>query len=81
MMQEHPGLRVRIEGHTDAQGDAASNQRLSEQRAAAVETMLTGLGVASDRLDSAGLGSTQPVASNDTAAGRAQNRSVELVRL
>ena len=81
MMQEHPGLRVRIEGHTDAQGDAASNQRLSEQRAAAVQTMLTGLGVAAGRLESAGLGSTRPVASNDTAAGRAQNRRVELVRL
>ncbi|PAP76269.1 hypothetical protein BSZ37_07325 [Rubrivirga marina] len=81
MMEEHPDLRIRIEGHTDNTGDAASNQSLSERRAAAVRTMLTGLGIAASRLESAGMGQTQPVASNDTEAGRAQNRRVELVRL
>lgn len=81
MMQEHPDLRIRIEGHTDNTGDAASNQDLSERRAAAVRTMLTGLGIAAGRLESAGMGQTQPVASNDTEAGRSQNRRVELVQL
>jgi len=81
MMEAHPDLRIRIEGHTDNTGGADSNQSLSERRAAAVETMLTGLGVAADRLESAGMGQSQPVASNDTAEGRAQNRRVELVRL
>ena len=81
MLQEHPELRVRIEGHTDNEGDPASNQALSEQRARTVQTMLIGLGVAADRLEAAGMGQTQPVASNDTAEGRAQNRRVELVRL
>ena len=81
MMRANPGLRVRVEGHTDNTGAAASNQRLSEQRAAAVRTMLIGLGVAEGRVESAGMGSSQPVASNDTEAGRQQNRRVELVRL
>jgi outer membrane protein OmpA-like peptidoglycan-associated protein len=81
MLREHPDLRVRIEGHTDNAGDAAANQTLSEERAAAVRAMLVGLGIDASRLESAGLGQTQPVASNDTAEGRAQNRRVELVRL
>ncbi len=81
MLQEHPALRVRVEGHTDAQGDAGSNLSLSESRAAAVRTMLVGLGVDAGRVEAAGLGQTRPVAGNDTEAGRAQNRRVELVRL
>lgn len=81
MMQAHPELRVRVEGHTDSEGDPASNLRLSEQRARAVRTMLVGLGVAESRLEAVGHGQTRPVASNDTAAGRQQNRRVELVRL
>ncbi|MEM0962203.1 MAG: OmpA family protein [Bacteroidota bacterium] len=81
MMQANPGLRVRVEGHTDNTGNAAANQRLSEQRANAVRTMLVGLGVAEGRLEAVGRGPSQPVASNDTEAGRQQNRRVELVRL
>ncbi|MEM6328077.1 MAG: OmpA family protein [Bacteroidota bacterium] len=81
MMEEHPELRLRVEGHTDNEGDPAANLTLSQRRAAAVTTMLTGLGVAADRLESAGMGQTQPIASNDTAEGRAQNRRVELVSI
>lgn len=82
MLQQHPELRIRIEGHTDADGEDAYNQRLSEQRAAAVRSYLVDtFGVAGDRLVTAGFGETKPVATNDTPEGRQQNRRVELVRL
>jgi outer membrane protein OmpA-like peptidoglycan-associated protein len=75
----HPDLKLQVEGHTDSVGDDAYNQRLSEQRAAAVSSFLTKQGVASDAISSKGFGETTPVASNDNAAGRQQNRRVELV--
>ena len=81
MLQDHPELRVRVEGHTDNQGDASANQSLSEQRANAVRAMLVGLGVGAERLEAAGLGQTHPVADNGTEEGRRRNRRVELVRL
>ena len=81
MLQEHPELRVRVEGHTDNEGDPASNMTLSENRANAVQTMLIGLGIDASRLEAAGLGQTQPVADNGTPEGRRQNRRVELVML
>lgn len=82
MMQQNADLRLRIEGHTDSVGNADANQRLSEQRAQAVVAYLTGeAGIASDRLESAGMGQSSPVADNGTAEGRAQNRRVELVVL
>lgn len=81
MLKKYEDLRIRIEGHTDSQGDDASNQQLSERRAAAVRAFLvSNYGIAS-RLESQGLGETVPVGSNDTAEGRQQNRRVELVRL
>jgi outer membrane protein OmpA-like peptidoglycan-associated protein len=70
---------VRIEGHTDAEGEAASNLRLSEQRAAAVRDALIARGVDPSRLATAGYGESRPVASNDAADGRASNRRVELI--
>jgi outer membrane protein OmpA-like peptidoglycan-associated protein len=70
---------VRIEGHTDAIASDAYNQGLSERRAASVARWLERHGVAPNRLQSAGRGETQPVADNATAAGRQQNRRVELV--
>lgn len=73
------GGRVRIEGHTDAEGDAPTNQRLSEQRAAAVRDALTARGVDPARLDVVGHGESRPVAPNDSAEGRARNRRVELI--
>ena len=81
LLADDPGLRLSIDGHTDATGDAAHNQRLSEARAQAVVAALTGQGVDASRLEAKGYGQTQPVADNDTDEGRAKNRRVELVRL
>jgi OmpA-OmpF porin, OOP family len=81
MLQQHPALRLIIEGHTDSVGNAASNQQLSERRAAAVKAYLEREHrVAADRLDALGLGASKPVAPNETPEGRQQNRRVELVR-
>jgi outer membrane protein OmpA-like peptidoglycan-associated protein len=75
----HPGLRLDVEGYTDSVGSDAYNQQLSEDRGASVRDYLTGQGMATGSVTSRGFGKTQPVASNDTAAGRQQNRRVELV--
>ena len=80
-LESTPGLRIRIEGHTDASGGASTNQRLSQQRAEAVKGWLTGRGVAGSRLEAVGYGEDRPVADNGTAAGREQNRRVEIVGL
>jgi outer membrane protein OmpA-like peptidoglycan-associated protein len=69
-------LNVDIEGHTDAVGEAASNQQLSERRAAAVVKYLVDQGIAAERLRAVGRGETVPAASNDTAEGRQENRRV-----
>jgi outer membrane protein OmpA-like peptidoglycan-associated protein len=73
--------RVRIAGYTDSTGDAAHNKVLSEQRAQAVKAALVGFGIDAARLDAAGFGPDNPVASNATEEGRAQNRRTELVIL
>jgi outer membrane protein OmpA-like peptidoglycan-associated protein len=75
----HPGLRLDVEGHTDSVGGDEYNQRLSEQRGAAVRDYLTQAGMAPTSVTVKGFGKTQPVASNETAQGRQQNRRVELV--
>lgn len=75
----HPGLRLDVEGHTDSVGSDSYNQRLSEQRGEAVRDYLTQQGMAASAVTAKGLGKTQPVASNDTAQGRQQNRRVEIV--
>lgn len=77
VMLENPEYRLSIEGHTDNQGDDAKNMDLSQRRAAAVMKYLIDHGVQPSRLRSAGFGETQPVDTNDTAAGRAKNRRVE----
>ena len=77
-LKEYPETIVEIAGHTDSIGRAAYNQNLSQRRAAAVAARLTDeLGVDPERVRSAGYGEEQPVASNETAAGRAANRRVE----
>ncbi|MBS1830249.1 MAG: OmpA family protein [Acidobacteria bacterium] len=75
----HPGLRLEIEGHTDSVGTDEYNQTLSERRASSVRDYLTQMGVASNSVVSRGFGESKPVASNDNAAGRQQNRRVEIV--
>jgi outer membrane protein OmpA-like peptidoglycan-associated protein len=75
----YPDLRLAIEGHTDSVGSDAMNQRLSEQRAASVRDYLAKENIPAASMTSQGFGKTQPVASNDTAEGRQQNRRVELV--
>lgn len=71
-------VQVDIYGHTDAQGDAAYNLKLSEGRASRVREYLVSLGIDANRLNSAGRGESQPIAPNDTAEGRTRNRRVEL---
>jgi|HubBroStandDraft_4_1064222.scaffolds.fasta_scaffold01719_5 outer membrane protein OmpA-like peptidoglycan-associated protein len=75
----HPGLKLRIEGYTDSTGSAAFNFTLSGQRADAVRAFLVGQGLQPEDVTSAGMGQASPVASNDTAAGRQQNRRVEII--
>jgi outer membrane protein OmpA-like peptidoglycan-associated protein len=75
----HPGLRLEVDGYTDSIGSDSYNMKLSDERADAVRTYLTGQGIASDNVTAKGFGKENPVASNDTAAGRQQNRRVELV--
>jgi OOP family OmpA-OmpF porin len=78
VLKKNPSLKVEIQGHTDSTGSKELNQRLSEARAKAVKAYFTASGIAADRLTVHGFGPDQPVASNDTKEGRAQNRRVEL---
>lgn len=80
-LRDHPTLKVEIVGHTDAQGDDAHNQGLSERRARSVVQWLTGQGIAAERLTSSGRGESEPVADNATAEGRQQNRRVVIKRV
>jgi len=75
----HPGLNLAVEGYTDNVGSEEFNQDLSEKRADSVRDFLIQQGLSSDRVTSQGFGMSSPVASNDTAAGRQQNRRVEIV--
>ena len=75
----HPEQRAIIEGYTDSVGSASYNQGLSERRARAVMSALVALGVPPDRLTTHAYGEDQPVATNATATGRAQNRRVEVL--
>ncbi len=80
VVRGYPDGRVDIEGHTDAKGDDAYNQRLSERRAAAVKQWLVEReGIAAERLVPRGAGESRPVADNATDAGRQKNRRVEVV--
>jgi outer membrane protein OmpA-like peptidoglycan-associated protein len=75
----HPGLKIAVEGHTDSVGGDEYNMKLSENRASAVRDFLVGQGVSMASVTAQGFGKTMPVADNATAAGRQQNRRVELV--
>ena len=74
----NPGLRVRMEGHTDSIGTAEYNMKLSLRRANAVKDYMIKKGIAKERLSAEGFGFTQPIAPNDTKEGRALNRRVQL---
>lgn len=77
-LRANENVRVRIEGHTDSVGSEAYNLDLSQRRADAVADYLASQGVDRDRMQTTGFGESQPVATNDTDAGRAENRRVEL---
>lgn len=81
LLRRQPQWRLSIEGHTDNTGEDAHNQDLSIRRAATVRTALVrDFGIGPGRVNSTGFGAKQPVDTNDTIAGRAHNRRVELVR-
>jgi outer membrane protein OmpA-like peptidoglycan-associated protein len=75
----YPGLTIQLEGHTDSIGSEEYNQKLSEQRASAVRDYIVTQGVPGETVTATGFGKAQPVASNDTAAGRQRNRRVDMV--
>jgi outer membrane protein OmpA-like peptidoglycan-associated protein len=78
-MQTQPSTKLRIEGHTDSTGSSSYNEALSQRRAQAVARALMDRGVDPSRVQAVGRGMEVPVATNDTAAGRQQNRRVELI--
>lgn len=79
VLKEAPDRKVMIEGHTDSVGSDEYNQGLSERRAASVQTALLERGVRADQITAVGRGEAVPVASNDNAGGRQQNRRVEMI--
>ncbi|WP_375560000.1 OmpA family protein [Bernardetia sp. OM2101] len=79
ILNEYPDTRLTIQGHTDSKGDDNYNRQLSAKRADAVRDYLIANGVKGGRLNTTAYGETAPIASNDTEAGRAQNRRVEVV--
>ncbi len=82
MLKADPNLKIRIEGHTDSQGEDAYNQNLSEKRSAAVLAILTKtFGISKIQLESKGYGESKPLGDNTTSTGRAKNRRVELVKI
>ena len=80
-LKKYPGRNVLIEGHTDSVGSEEYNLTLSERRADSVKESLTSRGIAEERIATKGYGKKYPVASNDTAAGKQQNRRVEVIIL
>ena len=79
ILELYPDLKVQVEGYTDSVGSDAYNQKLSENRANAVHDFLIQNGVPAGNVTSVGYGKADPVASNDTADGRRQNRRVNMV--
>jgi outer membrane protein OmpA-like peptidoglycan-associated protein len=79
ILSSHPGLKLEVEGHTDSVGTDEYNQRLSERRAESVRTYLVQQRIEPSAVVTLGLGESQPVATNETAAGRQQNRRVEII--
>lgn len=80
-LQRYPNSTIQVVGHTDSDGEAGFNQQLSEQRANAVSNVLQNQGVPRSRIQAFGRGESQPIATNLSAEGKAQNRRVEIVIL
>ena len=78
-LTDNPAIKVEIQGHTDSQGSARSNLRLSQKRAESVRAYLIKRSIASGRMVARGYGKEVPIADNRTAEGRSQNRRVEFV--
>jgi outer membrane protein OmpA-like peptidoglycan-associated protein len=78
LLAKNPGISIEISGHTDNYGIDEYNQQLSENRANAVKQYLVSKGAAAGRISTKGLGATQPIDSNDTESGRANNRRIEM---
>ena len=78
-LQAGPFGSVKIEAHTDGQGEAAANQQLSQRRANAVRDALAAAGIKKSKIQASGMGESSPIASDDTAAGRARNRRVDII--
>ena len=81
MMSDHPELKFSVEGHTDSDGDEASNMSLSMARAEAVINQLVSMGIESDRFEAKGFGESKPIDTNNTPEGKANNRRVEFIKL
>ncbi|RVT97272.1 OmpA family protein [Mucilaginibacter limnophilus] len=81
VLKDNPSININIIGHTDSDGNAAANQKLSLARAESVKNTLVNAGIDAARLKVAGKGASQPLASNTTETGKAQNRRVEFIKL
>lgn len=81
MLKAHSDLKLSIEGHTDSDGSSKYNLALSEARAQAVKAALLNMGISESRLLAKGFGEEKPMVSNDSKAGKAKNRRVELVKI
>jgi outer membrane protein OmpA-like peptidoglycan-associated protein len=78
ILNKYPKTVILVGGHTDSQGSEAYNRNLSRQRADAVKNIMTQLGMSQARIEAAAFGESQPIATNDTEAGRMINRRVEI---
>jgi outer membrane protein OmpA-like peptidoglycan-associated protein len=82
VLTENAGVKIKIVGHTDSDGDDAKNLDLSKRRAASVKSELSKtFGIDASRIETDGKGETQPIAPNDTPSNKAQNRRVEFLKL
>jgi OOP family OmpA-OmpF porin len=81
LLEDNPGLKINIEGHTDSTGTAVRNKTLSQQRAESVVHALVKAGIDAKRLSAKGWGQDNPIADNTTEEGRAKNRRVEIVKM
>ena len=78
LLQNNPSLRIELGGHTDNVGADSANLTLSDQRAKAVREFVVSKGIDAERITAKGYGETMPIATNDTEAGKAQNRRTEV---